>query len=175
MKKILFILSILIASNTSLFAQKFAYVDTDYILEQFPEYQEAQQKLNELSAKWQKEIEEMFAEVEKLKQAYKLERILLTEEMQANREAGILEKEKQAIELQKERFGINGQLFRKRQELIKPIQDKVYSAIKSVANKYGYSIIFDKSNSISMLYASKKLDKSELVLKQLGYGKTKKK
>jgi len=170
MKKLILTLGILIATSVATFAQKFAYVDTEYILGQIPEYKSAQAELDKISIQWQKEIEAKYAEIDKMYKAYQAEQILLTDDMKKKREADIIAKEKDAKDLQKQRFGVDGELFKKRQELVKPIQDKVYNAIKAVAEKGAYSIIFDKSSDLTMLYASSKLDKSDDVLKQLGYG-----
>jgi len=170
MKKLILIAGIVLATNVVTFAQKFAYVDTEYILGQIPEYKAAQADLDKISVQWQKEIEAKYAEIDKMYKAYQAEQILLTEDMKKKREGDIVSKEKEAKELQKLRFGVDGELFKKRQELVKPIQDKVYSAVKAVADKGTYSIIFDKSSDLTMLYASSKLDKSEEVLKQMGYG-----
>ena len=169
MKKFILTLGIGIASCFAVSAQKFAYVDTDYILGQIPEYKAAQSELDKTSAQWQKEIEAKYAEIDKMYKAYQAEQILLTEEMKKKREADIVAKEKEAKDLQKQRFGVDGELFKKRQELVKPIQDKVYNAVKVIAEKGGYAIIFDKASDITMLYASAKNDKSDEVLEQLGY------
>ena len=173
MKKLILTFSILIATSVVTFAQKFAYVDTEYILGQIPEYKSAQAELDKTSIQWQKEIEAKYAEIDKMYKAYQAEQILLTDDMKKKREADIIAKEKDAKDLQKLRFGVDGELFKKRQELVKPIQDKVYNAIKAIAEKGAYSIIFDKSSELTMLYASSKLDKSDDVLKQMGYGASK--
>jgi outer membrane protein len=169
MKKLFFLFSFLLAANVISFAQKFAYVDSDYILSQIPEYKSAQEELNKLSVQWQKEIEAKYEEINLMRKAFEAEQILLTEEMRKKRQNDIQEREKEARELQKQRFGVDGDLFRKRQELVKPIQDKVYNAIKAVASKGAYGIIFDKANALTMLYTSEKLDKSDAVLKHMGY------
>src|SRR3954465_5991891 len=148
---------------------KFGYVDTDYIMGQIPEFKAAQSELDKTSVQWQKEIDEKYSEVDKLYKAYQADAILLTDDMKKKRENEIINKEKEAKDLQKQRFGVDGELFKKRQELVKPIQDKVYNAIKAIAEKGAYSIIFDKSSDLTMLYTSSKLDKSDEVLAQLGY------
>jgi outer membrane protein len=152
------------------FAQtKFAYVDSDYILENIPEYAAAQDKLDELSVEWQKDIEAKFKEVDSLYKKFETESVLLPEDIKTKREADIVAKEKEAKALQKQRFGKEGDLFKKRTELIKPIQDKVYNAIEELATEGSYGIIFDKSGSLTMLYTNPKLDKSDDVLAKLGY------
>ncbi len=169
MKKIILATGIFIASITITSAQKIAYVDTEYILGNIPEYKAAQAELDKTSTGWQKEVEAKYAEIDKMYKAYQAEQILLTDDMKKKREADIVAKEKDAKEIQKQRFGVDGELFKKRQELVKPIQDKVYNAVKSIAEKGGYSMIFDKSSDLTMLYTSQKLDKSDDVLNLLGY------
>lgn len=168
MKKILFTL-LLVASAAVASAQRFAYVDTEYILGNVPEYNDAQKQLDELSKSWQTDIENKLKEVDQMYKDYQKEQVLLTEEMRTQRQKQIEDKEKAAKDLQKQRFGYQGDLFKKRQELVKPIQDKVYDAVQKVAVSKGYDAIFDKSSGVTMLYASNKLDASDDVLKQLGY------
>lgn len=168
MKK-LTITTILIAFATVAFGQKFAYVDSDYILESIPEYQVAQNKLDELSVKWQKEIEKKFEEIDKLYEEYQSEAALLPADMKKKREEEIVRKEKQAKKLQKKRFGQNGDLFKKRQELIEPIQDRVYDAVKDISQKENYDVVFDKSGSLTMLYTNERYDISDRVLRSMGY------
>jgi len=150
---------------------KFGYVDTDYIMSQIPEYKAAQSELDKTSVNWQKEMENKFAEIDKLYKAYQADAILLTEDMKKKRENEIINRETEAKELQKQRFGVDGELFKKRQELVKPIQDKVYNAIKAVAEKNGLGFIMDKSGQVSLLYANTKYDRSDDVLVYLGYKK----
>lgn len=169
MKKLILIVSIVLTSAAASFAQKFAYVDTEFILSQIPEYKAAQAELDKTSIQWQKEIEAKYAEIDKMYKSYQAEQILLTEDLKKKREGDIIAKEKDAKDLQKQRFGVDGELFKKRQELVKPIQDKVYAGVKAVAEKGGYSVIFDKSSDLTMLYASSKLDKSDEVLQHMGY------
>ena len=168
------LLLIILLSNLFSFSQsgaKFGYVDSEYILSQIPEYKAAQSELDKTSLMWQKEIDGKYSEVDKLYKAYQADAILLTEEMKKKRENEIINREKEVKDLQKQRFGADGELFKKRQELVKPIQDKVYNAIKAVAEKNGLGFIMDKSGQISLLYASTKYDKSDEVLTVLGYKK----
>jgi len=168
MKKI--VLSILMSLFVcTLMAQKFAFVDSDFILKKIPSYKAAQEQLDKLSTQYQKEIEGKYAEVDKLYQDYQAEKVLLTEEMRKKREDDIIEKEHQVKELQQKYFGKDGLLFKKREELTKPIQDQVYNAIKELANEGGYAVIFDASASPNMLYTNPRYDKSEEVLQKLGY------
>ncbi|MCB0410793.1 MAG: OmpH family outer membrane protein, partial [Flavobacteriales bacterium] len=134
-----------------------------------PEYKAAQAELDKMSVHWQKEIEEQYQEIDKLYKAYQADAVLLTDDMKKKRENEIVNKEKEAKELQKKRFGVDGELFKKRIELVKPIQDKVYNAIKAVAEKSGLGFILDKSGQISIMYANPKYDKSDDVLIYLGY------
>jgi len=152
-------------------AAKFGYVDTDYILGQIPEYKAAQSELDKTSINWQKEIETKFQEIDKLFKALQADAILLTDDMKKKRENEIMNKENEVKALQKQRFGVDGELFKKRQELVKPIQDKIYNAIKVVAEKKGFGFILDKSGQVSILYANSKYDISDEVLVQLGYKK----
>lgn len=174
MKKIvLSIIAIVFCSFVSL-AQKIGYVDTDYILSNIPEYKAAQTEIDKISVDWQKEIEVKYAEIDKLYKIYQAESVLLTDDMKKKRENEIINKEKEVKELQKQRFGVDGELFNKRMELVKPIQDKVYNAVRQVAEKSGLAFIFDKAGQVSMLYSNSKYDKSEDVLNLLGYNKSKK-
>lgn len=149
-------------------AQKYGYVNSQYILEKMPEYKEAQLKLDQLSEQYQKEIDAKYTEIQKMKEALQKEKILLPDEMRIKREEEIALKEREVRELQMQKFGVNGELFQKRQELIKPIQEKIYKAIKEVAEAGGFAFIFDKANSAFILYADPKNDKSDAVLKKLG-------
>jgi len=150
-------------------AQKYAYVDTEYILSNIPTYKSAQSQLDKLSADWEKEISEMYAEVERLYKAYQNDAVLLTQEMKKQREDEIVSKEKSAKDLQSKYFGPEGELFKKRQELIKPIQDEIYNAVKELAVDGNYAVIFDTAGSLSMLYTNPRYDLSDDVLKKLGY------
>ena len=163
------ICSLFLLGGTEAKAQmKFAFVDTKYLLENMPEYSQAQNDLNSASADWQKEIEERYASIERLYKAYQAEAVLLTDEMRAKREEEITRKETEAKALQKQRFGVEGDLFKKRQELIQPIQEKIFVAIREYANENGYQAIFDKSGEAGVLYANPKYDKSDKVLRKMG-------
>ena len=168
MKKIKFLILFFVITNYSL-AQKFAYVDTDYILAKIPEYNQAQDKLDNYSKGWQEEIEITMQKIEKMYRSYQSEQILLTEEMKSAREDMIFAEEKKVQDLQIKYFGPEGMLFSKRQELIKPIQDKIYDAIQQVATNNKYSVIFDSSSDLIMLYTNNNLDKSDKVLELMGY------
>jgi outer membrane protein len=150
-------------------AQKFAYVDTDYVLLHLQEYADAQSELNQLAIDWQVEIETKLQSIERLELAYRAERVLLTAEMRAKREEEISTKRLEARELQKSKFGVDGELFQKRQELIQPVQDQVFEELKDIASGSGYMVVFDKSNQSNMLYTNPKYDISDRLIKALGY------
>ncbi len=169
MKKILIGLVVVFGMNTALSAQKFGFVDSQYILENVPEYKSAQQQLDKISLQWQKEIEAKFAEIDKMYNDFQAEAILLSDDMKKKREDEIIDKEKAAKELQKQRFGKGGDLLKRRQELIKPIQDKVYNAIKEISTTKNYAAVFDKSSDLTILYTNPKFDISDAVLEEMGY------
>ena len=171
MKKIVSILALVVLTAFSVNAQKIGYVDTDYILTSIPEYKAAQGEIDKLSVDWQKEIEAKYTDIDKLYKAYQADAILLTDDMKKKRENEIINKEKEVKELQKQRFGVDGELFKKRQELVKPLQDKIYNAVKAVAERGGLAIILDKAGQVSILFANPKYDKSEEVLTYMGYNK----
>lgn len=149
-------------------AQRIAFVDTKYILEQMPDYAAAQQELDRTSKKWQNEIDERWSQIKKLRESFNAEAILLTEEMKKSRQAEIDKKEQEARDLQQKRFGVGGDLFKKRQELIQPIQDRIYDAVKEVAGTT-YIAVFDIGGAgNNVLFASEKYDKSDSVLRKLG-------
>ena len=168
MKSILLVLSFLLVTGST-WAQKFAYVDSQYILEHIPEYKQAQQQLDDLSYDWQEDIEKAYQEIDQLYRAYQTDKVLLTDKMRQTREDEIIQKEKDAKELQQQRFGTEGDLFKKQEELIRPIQNQIYNAIQEFAKEGRYGVIFDKSSDLLMLYADDNLDKSEKILDKLGY------
>ncbi len=171
LKILLSVLIFLVIAINVAQAQKFAFVDSDYILNKMPEYASTQKELNKSSEQWEKELELKVTEIEKLSKVLQAESVLLTDEMKKKRMADIAKKEEEMQEFQKSKFGVDGELYKKRVDLVKPLQDKIYSAVKQVADKGGLMIIFDKASDISMLYANPKLDKSEEVLKALGVKK----
>jgi len=169
MKKTVLILALFLGTTMFSFAQRFAYVDAQYILDNMSEYTDAQKKLDDISAAWQKEIDAKYKEIDGLYKSYQQEQVLLTDEMKKQRQTEIETKEKAVKEYQKAKYGPEGELFQKRQELIKPIQDKVFDAVSKLATSKAYDFIFDKSGGVSMLYANPKMDLSDDVLKQMGY------
>ena len=167
-KFFLLLLSVLLFSTFTAKAQKLGYVDTDYILKNIPEYQDAQTQIDELSKQYQQEIEEKYAKVDQMYKTYQADAILLPEDMKRQREEEVIKAEKEAKDLQKTRFGTEGDLFKKRQELVKPIQEKIFNAIEDIATKKNYAFIFDKASGPVIMYVSSKLDISDEVLEQIG-------
>ena len=164
-----FALFFLGASANETLAQKFAYIDSDYVLLHMPDFAAAQQELNTYAMEWQAEIESKLEAADRLEVAYRAERVLLTKEMRQKREQEITAKRAQAKEMQKQKFGVEGELFQKRQELIEPIQQQIFEELKSIASSSGYMVIFDKSNQSNMLYTNPKYDISDRLIKKLGY------
>ena len=151
------------------YAQKYACVDTEYILSNVPEYKQAQKELEEVSVQWQKEVEVKFQAVDRLYKAFQAEAVILPADLKAQKENEIIAAEKEAKNLQKQRFGNDGDLAKKRSELVKPIQDRIYNAIEKVAQEKNYSVVFDKAGGATILYVDNKTDISDLVLAELGY------
>jgi outer membrane protein len=168
MKRLVLLSVFLVGIMTAGMTQKFAFVDTQYVLDNLPEYTEAQAQLDDWSAQWQKELETKFAEIDKMYKDYQAQSVLLPEEMKKKKEQEIVDKEKEAKNLQRQRFGKDGDLFKKRQELVKPIQEKLYNAIQEIATTSNYAVVFDKSGSLTMLYANPKYDVSDEVLDNMG-------
>lgn len=163
------ILSILfIFGMTFAFGQKYAYIDSDYILSNVPEYTESKEKLDKLAERWTEEIEERYKVIKIKKENFNREEVLLPSEEKEKRKEEITKLETEAMEMQKLRFGVNGDYFQKRQELIKPIQDKVYDAMQKVASRRNYQFVFDKANQSNLVYADSKMDISDEVLKEIG-------
>jgi len=167
MKKIL-LLTCLLGFGILGFSQKFAIIDTRFILDKMPEYKAAQAKLDDIAAGWQKEIDSMQSQLDKMYKDYDAEQVMLSDDLKKKREDQLFSKERGLRDLQRKRFGFEGDLFKKRQELIKPVQDKVYNAVQRMASQRGYDLILDKSEGITVIFADPKLDKSEDVLRELG-------
>lgn len=168
MKKILASLLILVISATAAMAQRYAIIDTRYILDKMPEYAEAKKKLDATANMWQKEIDNKQAELDNMYRNFEAEKVMLSAELVKKREDELFNKEKEVRDLQKKRFGFEGDLFAERQKLIKPIQDKVYTAVQKLAVARSYDFILDKSEGITVIFADPKLDRSEDVLRELG-------
>ncbi len=169
MQKQFFLFLLAAVLSTAAFGQRFAYVDTEYILDNIPEYQAAEREIEELSIEWQTEIENMFAEIDRLYTQYQAEAPLLPDDIKRQREEEIIEKERAAKELQMQRFGREGDLFEKRQELVQPIQDQIYDAIETIADRGNYAVIFDKAGGAAMIYTDVRYDLSDDVLQRMGY------
>ncbi|MFW5708311.1 MAG: OmpH family outer membrane protein [Bacteroidota bacterium] len=169
MKKTALIFTLALFTAFSAIGQRFAFVDTEYILDNIPEYQAAQLELNQLAEQWQTEIEAKFAEIENMYRDYQAESVLLPEDMRREREEQIIAMEKEAKELQMQRFGREGDLFKKREELIKPLQDLIYNAIEEIAQRDNYAVIFDKAGGANMIYTDVRHDLSDSVLEAMGY------
>ncbi len=164
------LLAFLVLASLSISAQRFIYVDTDYILDKIPEYKKAQEELDAIAEQWKEEISRKYAEIDRLYKEFQAEQYLMDSETRKKKEDEIVAKEKEAKEFQKKKFGYRGELFEKRQELVKPIQDRVYEAIKTLAGERNYDFVLDKASSgASILYANPKYDKSDDILKKLGY------
>lgn len=169
MKRILLTLIAIVALTAASFAQKYAFVDTEYILENIPAYTAAQEQLDQLSVQYQNELENIQTELEKMYNDFRAESVLLSDDMKRKREDVIVSKEKEYRSLQQKYFGREGDLFKKRQGLVKPIQDDIYNAIKEIANDGNYAVIFDKSSGLSMLYTDPRYNLSDQVLEKMGY------
>ncbi len=171
MKKLIISLCLLAGIAFAGNAQKFAMVDMEYIMKNIPSYETANDQLNQVSKKWQSDVEAQMQEVQKMYKNYQTELVFLSEDMKTKREEEIVAKEKAAQELKRTYFGPEGELFKKRQSLMKPIQDEVYSAIQEICKDKDLELVFDKSSSMNVLFTSPKLDISDVVLQKLGYSK----
>ena len=169
MKRLLFTLTTLLFLVFGASAQKFAFIDSDYILENIPAFTAAQEQLDQLSSQYQKELESMHAEIEQMYQDFQAESVLLSEDMKRKREDVIISKEKDYKQLQRKYFGPNGDLFKKRQGLIKPIQDDIFNAVQEIANDGAYAAILDKAGGTTLFFTNPKFDLSDQVLQKLGY------
>jgi outer membrane protein len=168
MKKTIILVVVFFAFAISVNAQRYAIVDTKYILAKMPDYTEAQKKLDQQSEVWQKEIDDKQEVLSKMYKDFEAEQVMLSDDLKKKREDEIFNREKEVRDLQRKRFGFEGDLFKKRQELVKPVQDRVYNAIQKIAVSRMYDFILDKSEGITVIFADPKLDKSEDVLKELG-------
>ncbi|RYY72119.1 MAG: OmpH family outer membrane protein [Chitinophagaceae bacterium] len=149
-------------------AQRYAIIDTKYILDKMPDYKTAQKQLDDVAANWQKEIDVLQTELDRMYKDFDAEQVMLSEDLKQKRQDQLFTKEKNLRDLQRKRFGFEGDLFKKRQELIKPVQDKVYNAVQKLAVQRGYDFILDKSEGITVIFADPKLEKSDDVLRELG-------
>ncbi len=170
MKRVLFLLFLTCTLGmTQVSAQKFALVDMEYILGKIPAYERASEQLNQISKKWQAEVDALNEEAQTLYKNYQSEAVFLSNEQKTKKEEEIVAKEKEAAELRKKYFGPEGELFKKRESLMGPIQDEIYNAIKDISNTKGYSLILDRASDTGIIFASPKIDISNEVLAKLGY------
>lgn len=169
MKKLIWVLFLVFGTAFASTAQKYGYIDSDFILNHVPDYKDAKDRLDKLAERWTKEIEDRYEVIKQKKENFLREEDLLPAEEKAKRQEELTKLETEAMEMQKLRFGVNGDYFQKRQELIKPIQDKVYAAMQTVASKRNYSFIFDKANQSNLVFADSKFDISDEVLREMGY------
>jgi outer membrane protein len=168
MKKMLILAISCLLLTAASYAQRYAVIDTKYILNKMPEYTEADKKLQLVSEQWQKEIDNRQAELDKMYKDYDAEQFMLSDDLKNKREDELFNKEKELRDLQKKRFGYQGDLFKEREKLVKPLQDKVYNAVQKIAVARGYDFILDKSEGITVIFADPKLDKSDDILRELG-------
>lgn len=171
MKKIILALFVVLMGAVMMSAQKFALVDMEYILRNVPAYEMANEQLNQFSQRWEKEVNELSKEAETMYKNYQSDMVFLTDDQKKKREEEIVAKEKEVTDLRYKYFGPEGELFKKRQSLMKPIQEDVYNAVKAVAEEKGYQTIFDRASSQSIVFASPRIDVSNEVLAKLGYSK----
>lgn len=150
-------------------AQKFALIDMEYILKNIPAYEMANEQLNQISQRWQKEVEAKATEAQTMYKNYQSDMVFLTDEQKTKKEAEIVAKEKEATELRYKYFGPEGELYKKRQSLMQPIQDEIYNAVKKLSEERGYQCIFDRASSANIIYASPRIDVSNEVLAKMGY------
>jgi outer membrane protein len=169
MKKISLIIGMVLLTSAIAMAQKYAFVDSEYIRKNIPAFNTAQEQLDKLSKQWEKEVADGYAVVEQMYKSYQNEAPLLSQDMKTKREEDIISKEKEMKDLQNKYFGVEGELFKKRQELVKPIQDEILKAIKDIAVEGSYAVIFDSSTGGNILFANPKFDISDQVLEKLGY------
>lgn len=171
MKKLMISLALAAVCSLGAMAQKFALVDMDYVLRNVPSYEMANEQLNQVSQRWEREVTELSKEAETMYKNYQSEMVFLTDDQKKAREEEIVAKEKEVTDLRYKYFGPEGELFKKRQSLMKPIQEDVYNAVKAVSEERGYQVIFDRASSQSIVFASPKIDVSNEVLAKLGYAK----
>jgi outer membrane protein len=169
MKKLVVTFAAVLALLGTLSAQKFAFIDSEYILENIPAFTAAQEQLDQLSSQYQKELESMHAEIEQMYSDYQAESVLLSDDMKRKREDVIITKEKSYKQLQSKYFGPSGDLFKKRQSLVKPIQDDIFNAVQEISNEGSYAVIFDKAGGTTLFFTNPKFDLSDQVLQKLGY------
>ena len=171
-RKVLIMSAVLFCTfATTVSAQKFALIDMEYILKNIPAYEMTNEQLGQLSDKWQAEVETLQQEAQTMYKNFQSELVFLSAEMKTKRETEIIKKEQEAQELKRKYFGADGELYKKREQLVKPIQDEVYEAVKAISDENGYQLVVDRASAMSVIFASPKIDISNEVLKKLGYSK----
>ena len=171
MKKIILLFGLFVVFAANSYAQKFALIDMEYILKNISTYETANEQLEVLSKRWQAEVDKSQQEIQNLYKTYQSEQVFLSAEQKTKRETEIVEKEKTVQELRRKYFGPEGELFKRRETLIKPIQDEIYNAVKEISDVKGYQLILDRASASSVIFASPKIDISNEVLAKLGYSK----
>lgn len=171
MKKLILFLGLFLAFTASSYSQKFALIDMEYILKNISSYETANQQLEAISKKWQTEVETSQQEVQNMYKTYQSEIVFLSADQKTKRESEIVEKEKAVQELKRKYFGPEGEVFKRREALIKPIQDDIYNAVKEISDTKGYQLVVDRASASSVIFASPRIDISNEVLSKLGYSK----
>lgn len=170
MKQIVLTLALVLFAGSAAFAQKFGYVDTDYILNQIPEYKSAQEEVERISQRWQQDLERKYEDIERMYADYQAQEVLLPEDVKAQRQEAIFDAEREAKEYREQKFGYNGELFSLQEAKVRPIQDKVFRAVETIASRKRLDFIFDKAGGVTWLYTNNIFDVSDEVLTELGYG-----
>ncbi|MBP7486722.1 MAG: OmpH family outer membrane protein [Parabacteroides sp.] len=171
MKKIFYMCSMLLLCSFAGMAQKFALIDMEYILKNIPAYEMTNEQLSQLSEKWQNEVEAIQQEAQNMYKTYQSDLVFLSAEMKTKREEAIVRKEQEAQDVKRKYFGAEGELYKKRESLMKPMQDEIYNAVKTIAEEKGYQVVVDRASAMSIIFASPKIDISNEVLLKLGYSK----
>ncbi|MDR3308596.1 MAG: OmpH family outer membrane protein [Tannerella sp.] len=171
MKRIIFFMVLFCSMAITMEAQKFALIDMEYILKNIPAYEMTNEQLSQLSEKWQAEVEKLQQEAQNMYKAFQSDQVFLSAEMKTKREEEVIRKEQEAQDLKRKYFGAEGELYKKREALMKPIQDEIYEAVKAISEEKGYQMVVDRASAMSVIYASPKIDISNEVLLKLGYSK----
>ncbi len=171
MKKTLFAICLMMICSLAVNAQKYALIDMEYILKNIPAYEMTNEQLSQVSQKWQNEVEALQQEAQNMYKTYQSDLVFLSAEMKSKREEEIVKKEQEAQDLKRKYFGADGELYKKRESLMKPIQDEIYNAVKEISEDKGYQIVVDRASAMSIIFASPKIDISNEVLSKLGYSK----
>lgn len=171
MKKTLFAICFMMICSLAVNAQKYALIDMEYILKNIPAYEMTNEQLSQVSQKWQNEVEALQQEAQNMYKTYQSDLVFLSAEMKSKREEEIVKKEQEAQDLKRKYFGADGELYKKRESLMKPIQDEIYNAVKEISEDKGYQLVIDRASAMSIIFASPKIDISNEVLSKLGYSK----